>query len=73
MQQAGGIWRSKSLFSHALPSGAQEAFPSILGEGSRNVAVQHDLTSREHNTSYLGIHHKGVQWEGGAVDGGSII
>ena len=21
----------------------------------------------------LGIHHRGVQWEGGAVDGGSII
>ena len=21
----------------------------------------------------LGVHHRGVQWEGGAVDGGSII
>ena len=30
-------------------------------------------TRREGDAPFLGIHHRGVQWEGGAVDWGSII
>ena len=35
------------------------------------VHKHHDISAAR--SAFLGIHYRGVQWEGGAVDGGSIM
>ena len=40
---------------------------------SSSTTTNNNNNTNDDNNNILGIHHRGVQWEGGAVDGGSII
>ena len=51
--------------SGGLFTGAPRAGPVVVD------AVR--LAPAHLETAKLGIHYRGVQWEGGTVDGGSII
>ena len=52
---------------------SEAAAVSLIGGGLPRDASLVMRTARKQNSAHLGIHYRGVQWEGSAVDGGSII
>ena len=66
-------------FSREIYGKSREIYGSIWGNlreiygNLRNIENYKEIYGRKRFSPKMGIHHRGVQWEGGAVDWGSII
>ena len=73
-RQRGVQWMGvQRMVGAGVPPPFPSAHPARINNAGQIPETQTNIASDYTWFPLLGVHYRGVQWEGGALDGGSII